>query len=426
MLPYQDTRHQLDLGPQKEGSFDTVAPSAPEHLVLCPPEAAVSAGLTSSNPSTGVAGGDPRIIGRVVWLVRCKPLSRSTSRTWHLSPWAISLPGRIGQPCPMAKQDQFLIGLMMAYSLGVAAAGAWFGFETRWGLYNDAMWLSLAVLVVGGFASLSFRRMAGKPDNLLAAVSHDCLQLGWPRLRQGLPFFIVLPIFISAFTSAKRAISGYEWDQTFVVFDAALHGADAWQLIEPLVASPIATLAVNFIYNLWFPVVWGVTIWQTFSLGPHRGRYLFSFVLIWIVAGTLMAHAFASAGPCFLDAIHGDQRFAPLMALLKAANETVPVPALAAQHYLLASYQRETLGIGTGISAMPSLHVAIATLMALLGWKLSRPLGAALTAFAVLIMIGSVQLGWHYAIDGYVGAAVAWIIWWLVGYFLHRVAPHAH
>ena len=322
----------------------------------------------------------------------------------------------------MAKQDQFLVGLMLAYSLAVAAAGAWFGFETRWGLYKEPMWLSLAVLVVGGLACISLRRMVGKPDYLLAAVSHDCLQLGWPRLRRGLPFFVVLPIFISAFTSAKRAISGYEWDQTFIALDAAMHGGDAWLLTEPLVASPVAMLVVNFIYNLWFPAVWIVTIWQTFSLGPHRGQYLISFVLTWVIAGTLMAHAFASAGPCFLEAIHDDQRFAPLMALLKTTNETVPVSALTTQHYLLTSYQRETLGIGTGISAMPSLHVAIATLIALLGWKLSRTTGIAFTAYAALIMIGSVSLAWHYAIDGYAGAALSWIIWRLVGYVLHRVS----
>ena len=31
--------------------------------------------------------------------------------------------------------------------------------------------------------------------------------------------------------------------------------------------------------------------------------------------------------------------------------------------------------------------------------------------FAAVIMIGSVHLGWHYAVDGYLGAAVAWGAW---------------
>jgi hypothetical protein len=37
-------------------------------------------------------------------------------------------------------------------------------------------------------------------------------------------------------------------------------------------------------------------------------------------------------------------------------------------------------------------------------------------------MIGSVHLGWHYALDGYVGAACALVIWFAVGWLLDRPA----
>ncbi len=78
------------------------------------------------------------------------------------------------------------------------------------------------------------------------------------------------------------------------------------------------------------------------------------------------------------------------------------------------------------ISAFPSMHVASTTLMAILGFALSRWVGLALTAFAVCIMIGSVLLGWHYAVDGYVGAAIAVLCWKLSGWLIRsRLGPFA-
>lgn len=55
-----------------------------------------------------------------------------------------------------------------------------------------------------------------------------------------------------------------------------------------------------------------------------------------------------------------------------------------------------------------------------LGWCYSRRAGIALTLNAVVIMIGSVHLGWHYALDGYVGALGTVVVWWLVGQLLKR------
>ncbi|HET9396791.1 MAG TPA: hypothetical protein VFO36_12100 [Nitrospiraceae bacterium] len=44
----------------------------------------------------------------------------------------------------------------------------------------------------------------------------------------------------------------------------------------------------------------------------------------------------------------------------------------------------------------------------------------AMTLYAIAIMIGSVHLGWHYAIDGYAGAIGSILIWWMVGLCLRR------
>ncbi|WP_395400070.1 phosphatase PAP2 family protein [Pseudoduganella sp. UC29_106] len=72
----------------------------------------------------------------------------------------------------------------------------------------------------------------------------------------------------------------------------------------------------------------------------------------------------------------------------------------------------------------PALHVASSALIALLGWRVNRALGVAGTIFALLILIGSVHLGRHYALDGYVGAAGACLIWRVTG-FITSASRHS-
>ena len=73
----------------------------------------------------------------------------------------------------------------------------------------------------------------------------------------------------------------------------------------------------------------------------------------------------------------------------------------------------------SGISAMPSMHVAICVLFGL--W-VTRFRKLALTvlawSYAVAIYIGSIHLGWHYATDGVVSAICVLAIWWTTGRYV--------
>jgi membrane-associated phospholipid phosphatase len=69
---------------------------------------------------------------------------------------------------------------------------------------------------------------------------------------------------------------------------------------------------------------------------------------------------------------------------------------------------------------MPSLHVGAAVLMMLVAWRRHMLLGVAFAAFAICIQIGSVVLGWHYAIDGYAGALIAVVCWTVSGPIVRR------
>ena len=106
------------------------------------------------------------------------------------------------------------------------------------------------------------------------------------------------------------------------------------------------------------------------------------------------------------------------MDYLHAANQVVPVMALDVQEQLWSSYVRNGLATLGGITAMPSMHIATSLSFALVGYAHDRKLGHLLLLFTFIVQIGSVHLGWHYAIDGYVAAIGTLLIWWCVGRFL--------
>jgi TRAP-type C4-dicarboxylate transport system permease small subunit len=76
--------------------------------------------------------------------------------------------------------------------------------------------------------------------------------------------------------------------------------------------------------------------------------------------------------------------------------------------------------IGAGISAMPSMHVAGAMLFALLGWRTHRLLGILLSVNVALILVATVHLAWHYALDGYIAVLGTLAIWWATGAVIGR------
>jgi hypothetical protein len=125
----------------------------------------------------------------------------------------------------------------------------------------------------------------------------------------------------------------------------------------------------------------------------------------------VLAFAFLSAGPAFYGDVTGDwERFAPLMTLLQdgAGNSH---SAASYQSYLWRMHSSGNGGLGTGISAFPSMHVALAVINAFFAFEIRRWLGFAMSAYAAIILASSVALGWHYAIDGYASIAVCALLY---------------
>ncbi|MBY7838592.1 phosphatase PAP2 family protein [Vibrio fluvialis] len=90
------------------------------------------------------------------------------------------------------------------------------------------------------------------------------------------------------------------------------------------------------------------------------------------------------------------------------------------QDVLWHQFEVRDQGIGSGISAMPSMHVSMAVLLALAVSALHRRWGYLAWGYALMIQIGSVHLAWHYAVDGYVSALLTVIIWRSIGWLTQK------
>jgi hypothetical protein len=282
----------------------------------------------------------------------------------------------------------------------------------------------LGVLVPLSILSLRFYHLVTivKPEHPIPALLRDV----WDFVRQpdraanGLSIVLVYVFFMDVFAYLKGSVpivQPFAWDNTFIEWDRWLHfGTAPWEWLQPVLGYAPVTLFLVACYHLWFMIMWILVTSFAFARVPSilRMRFFLAFMLTWGVGGNLMAIIFSSAGPCFY-ALTGNSPdpFAPLLDYLHTLNETVPVWSIDTQMLLWDGYQGR--GLRLGISAMPSMHNAAALLFALACWHINRKLGIALFIFTGFILLGSVHLAWHYAIDGYVGIAIALVAWWVSG-----------
>jgi membrane-associated phospholipid phosphatase len=229
----------------------------------------------------------------------------------------------------------------------------------------------------------------------------------------------MLPLSLAIFSAAKRTIPilhPFAFDRTLDTIERVVHGGRRpWEWLQPFLSHPALTVSLDVFYHQTWPVVIaGATILAILlPAGRERTRFLVATVLVWLVVGTLAALLFSSAGPPYFAAITGNAGpYGALMVYLNQVDAVRPLLSVGGHRALWAAYQQGTDAFGFGISAMPSVHVASSTLLAMAGWSVHRVLGSVLGALAALTLLASVALGWHYAIDGYAGVLLAGVIWW--------------
>jgi hypothetical protein len=265
--------------------------------------------------------------------------------------------------------------------------------------------------------------------------------LGRDRILLALPILAAWPVMAMSFSQAKALIPAmvpFYLDPFLHAADRLIHfGQDPWTMLQPLLGHPGITYAIDRLYALWFFVVYLGLLLQMTSTRDRRLRmqFLLSSIVAWILLGSVAATLLSSVGPCYYGKMFGvPDPYAPLMTYLRETVQATslfgltPPPELIAVHaqdMLWGYHEQNEIGLGSGISAAPSIHVASTWLIARMLQTYGRWPAIAGWSFFGVILIGSVHLGWHYALDGYISIVSAWAIWRFTGWFLDRSATRA-
>ncbi|MDB5505479.1 MAG: hypothetical protein JWR75_117 [Devosia sp.] len=227
--------------------------------------------------------------------------------------------------------------------------------------------------------------------------------------------------FVTTFSAVKSALpgpGGYLYDVLQADIDRFIHfGVDPWVWLYDVARFDMVLKLVEVNYNLLWMVLWhAIFFWVAISRRADgiRVRYAITFFASWILIGNIFAGFFLSAGPAFYGEVTGDfDRFARQFAWLNANSDGLTA-TVDFQGYLWHLYSEGAQGIGSGISAFPSMHVAVVTLNAWVIGEASPRWAGIAWVYVAFIVLSSTYLGWHYAIDGYASTLLATAIYWAI------------
>jgi hypothetical protein len=238
----------------------------------------------------------------------------------------------------------------------------------------------------------------------------------WPKLLWAGAIYLSLALTLEAFSGIKKSIPSlmpFYLDPFLIELDRVLFfGTDPWRITHAVFGW--ATQPIVWLYNAWHFVHIGLAVWVAFSLDEiAKIRFTLLLQFIWVVLGGGAALLMSSVGPVMVGDFFADRSFDPLLVTLQERAPSV----IAIKDALIATMDNPLLI--SGISAMPSIHVAISVaaalwlqryrlkLLAFVGW-----------AYAAVIYVGSIHLGWHYATDGLFSAPAVLLVWWLAGKYV--------
>lgn len=242
------------------------------------------------------------------------------------------------------------------------------------------------------------------------------------RVVYGLPMFAAM-ILVTCNVGLEKSLipyfTHYQWDPFLASLDSLIHfGHYPHEFIVPFVEKLGLFKIVNASYNIWFAVMlfanWYAIFYDT---DLHRARrFVWATLITWIVLGWGLAWAMPSVGPIFYHDFYSAMSHQPYTEFINHLKELYEggawVQSVHVSPLLLEMSRNNQVIDLNGISAMPSLHVAIAFLIFLYSCSFDWKLRVLSFVFLFDILVGSVYLGWHYAVDGYLAAILTWVIWY--------------
>ncbi len=311
-----------------------------------------------------------------------------------------------------------------------------------------ALFISMGLVIVIPIMLLMYRTLFNKGNFNEACFGSTFKQLkailaGGTLFLQFAMATLTFMIFMGCFVYWKEKIgefNPFSWDETFAAWVAALFsGKHAWEVFHPYLGHYSVTKIVDTLYWLWVPLCafyWIIVFINPKLSDEEKHQYLFTNLISWVVIGLFVATYFASGGPVYYGQFTGNNElYSGLMDYLSTfdfidENGQLQSHLIAnsGHRYLWAVYTG-AIDMPGGISAMPSMHVAQATLFVLITYKLSRLIGHLMVLFWLSTFLGSFHLAWHYAVDGLISAPLAVIIWftcgWLTGAYRQQTPPEA-
>ncbi|MGF1911504.1 phosphatase PAP2 family protein [Vibrio kasasachensis] len=329
------------------------------------------------------------------------------------------------------KKDSAIYLLITSITIFVAIYSSAYGHSNRVSLFSYMYVMKLLVPVslltagCGYFFILLFRREPKPLRCYWGKVIIICEYRA--RVISGFILLTAISVFMSCFSTIKGLIPlihPFKFDMLFHDIDLWLFGgAEPWSVLHFYLYSPYITQVINLCYNLWFFLMWAVLCYFLLaSPSVLRTRFFVCWILSWTILGMITAMLLSSAGPAFASSLgYNNHSYDLLILLLQEQDAWLinrgwgGVYSLDTQNQLWQTYETGKEMLGSGISAMPSMHVSIAVLMALVMGKLNKKLGIVFWLYAAVIYIGSISLGWHYAVDGIVSAPMTWLLWKISG-----------
>ncbi len=302
--------------------------------------------------------------------------------------------------------------------LSVLALRLW-GLNLDWStavyIFRPFLRLAPKLLALGIVLQLAYHgvgalreRSPTPTKDYLRAIVHP----GWIVLWLRMYLAYMLLNYVYSWVKVSIPLVNYRlWDAELWVVDRLLHlgFSPSVFLVELAKGTPLLWL-LDAWYGLWIEtVVWTIAFFACASQARLRRSFLLSCCLLWSI-GAWLYMAVPALGPCYTDA----EVFAEAMPEMPSAE--------GGQEALWQNYQQVLKGREgplrrfnptRGVAALPSLHVGAHLLFALWCRRFARPLYLVFLIGTALTFLGSVVTGWHYAVDGYIGAALALGSYWL-------------